>query len=53
MVLTPNTVLPGTGERYAATERTVGDELAKHQHVLIGASDGASMDAQGQLNSMK
>ena len=48
MVLVPNTVLPGTGERYAATERTVGNELAKHQHVLMGALDGPSIDAFGR-----
>ncbi len=45
MALDPNTVLPGTGERYAATERTVGGALAKHQHVLINTSDGPSVDA--------
>lgn len=48
MALTPNTVLPGTGQIYAATERTVGGALAKNQHVLINAFDGPSCDAFGR-----
>lgn len=48
MALDPNTVLPGTGETYAATERTVGGVLAKHQRVLINSSDGPSCDAFGR-----
>ncbi len=43
-----NTTLPGTGEVYAATERTIAGVLAKHQHVLIGGSDGPSCDAFGR-----
>ncbi len=48
MALDPNTTLPGTGELYASTERKVGGVLAKHQHVLINASDGPSLDAFGR-----
>ncbi len=48
MALSPNTVLPGTGEKYAATERTVGGALAKVQHVLVAASDSPSVDAFGR-----
>lgn len=48
MALDPNTTLPGTGKIYAATERTVGGVLAKHQHVLVNAGDGPSCDSFGR-----
>ncbi len=48
MALDPNTTLPGTGEVYASTERTVGGVLAKHQHVLISTADSPSVDAFGR-----
>lgn len=48
MALDPNTILPGTGERYAAIEAAVAGVLAKRQQVLVGAFDGPSCDAFGR-----
>ena len=48
MALDPNTTLPGTGDVYAATERTVAGVLAKLQHLLVNAGDGPSCDAFGR-----
>ncbi len=44
-----NTTLPGTGEVYAAVEKTVAGVLAKHQRVLINSFDGPSCDAAGRF----
>jgi len=49
MALDPNTTLPGTGEIYAAIERTVEGVLAKVQRVAIEAADSPLCDAHGRL----
>ena len=46
--MSANTILPGTGDLYAATERTVAGVLAKLQHVLVNGGDGPSCDAFGR-----
>lgn len=48
MALDPNIVLPGTGQRIAATERKVGGVLAKTQDVNVGTFDGPAVDAFGR-----
>lgn len=42
-----NTILPGTGETYAAIDR--GD--AKHQRILVEMDDSDSIDAAGRLRT--
>lgn len=46
-----NTTLPGTGEVYAASEKTFGGVLAKHQRVDINFYDGPSCDAFGRIRT--